>query len=351
MTLRHRLKLVNDWISAYRLEYYQAIYWVYYIGLTFANNSLMADPFSWWEVLVTIAFVMAIVYSIVHVFMRGFNPAIKTAAVLIGMFIAYALLFYLVAFVWHKPIGERFVKPGVALTFVGYLFAMFIHWYHSMLDAGLLAAIYRVRKVERQKRELLEKSHQTEVQFLTAQIDPHEYVNLLNIPYQMALSAGNTELAEVLLKLNERFLYVPEKVNDVSTEVPLHKEMDQCNRILWLNGKRYPECFVTIDVPEALHHWVVPIFSVSALLQNAFKYGVSSDEHTPISLRAWEADDRLTIRLQNKIKPNKADVTSSGIGNDNIRQRLALLYGGLASLDTFQTADGWYESTLTLTKS
>jgi len=228
---------------------------------------------------------------------------------------------------------------------------MFIHWYHSMLEAGLLAAIYRVRTVERQKRKLLEKSHQTEVQFLTAQIDPHEHANLLNIPYQLALSAGDDVMAEILLNVKKRRRYVPENAGGVSSEVPLGAEVAQCNRIAWLLGKRFTKCFVAIDVPEALHDWLVPVFSVSALLQNALKYGVSWEESAPVTLRAWQEERWLTIRLRNKINPNPPEETSSGIGNDNIRQRLALLYRGLAGLDTCQTPDGWYEATLTFTKS
>ncbi|SEL24088.1 sensor histidine kinase [Parapedobacter koreensis] len=350
--LKHYLpKPWNHWLPMHRFAYYQIVYWICYVGLTFANNSLMPNPFRWWEVLITIAFIMAIVYSIVYVFLRGLKPAAKTAAVLIGMFIGYALLYYLVAFVWGRSFGERIVKVGDRLTIGGYLFTMLIHWYHSMLDAGLLAAIYRVRKVEGQKRELLEKNHQTHVQFLTAQIDPHEQANLLNIPYQLAVSTGNMDMAEVLLHVKQRLLYVPEKAKDISSEVPLGAEMEQCDRIIWLNSKRFPKCFVTIDVPEVLHHWVVPVFSVSAFLQNAFKYGVSWDEHVPISLRARQEDNRLTIRLRNKINPHKADETSSGIGNDNIRQRLALLYDGRAGLETCHTPDGWYEAILTFTKS
>lgn len=335
----------------FKLEFYQAIYWIGYFLLTLAKNTQLSTPYPWWLVLLADLLVIGIVYTIVLIFSRAYLRPVRGTLVLSLTFLLYSLLYYGLIYGILPQFGYVVYDESANFTWVIFLFSMFLYFHHAMVEAGLLAAIYRIRADARHKQELLEKSHQMEVQFLTAQIDPHEYANLLNIPYQMALKAGNKELGEVLLTVKNRVLYVPKKANDVSSEVPLHKEMDQCNRILWLNGKRYPDCFVTIDVPEDLYQWVVPIFSVSALLQNAFKYGVSWDKQAPISVRAWEGDDQLTIHLRNKINPNKADITSSGIGNENIRQRLALLYGGSASLDTSHTPDGWYEATLTFTKS
>src|SRR5690606_26790026 len=277
---------MRHWLSKHRFEYYQAIYWLCYTGLTFTNNSFLAQPYRWWEVLITIGFVMAIVYSIVYVFMRYSRPYVKTVAVLVGMFVSYAALFYLIAYVWIRPLGERLLKGGEGMTVVAYLFTMFVHWYHSLVEAGLLAAIYRVKKVGRQKRELMRKSHRAEVQFLTAQMDPHEHSNLLNIPYAMAIAAGDDRLASVLQQVKQRMLYVPETAKDMRSEVTLEMELEQCDRITALNEKRFQHCFVQIDAPQETRSWQVPIFSVSALLQNAFKYGISWEERTPIRLWA-----------------------------------------------------------------
>lgn len=351
MDLRIPQTSLTSLFNRFKLEFYQAVYWVGYFLLTLAKNTQLNTPYPWWFVLFADLLVIGIVYTIVLIFSRAYLRPVRGTLVLALTFLLYSLLYYGLIYVILPQFGYVVYDESANFTWVIFLFSMFLYFHHAMVEAGLLAAIYRIRADARQKQELTEKNHQTQVQFLTAQIDPHEHANLLNIPYQMAFEAGNKEVAEALVKVKERLLYVPEKANDVGSEVSLGAEMKQCGRIVWLNGKRFPKCFVTMDVPEELHHWTVPVFSVSALLQNAFKYGVAWDEYAPISLRAWQEGNRLIIQLRNKINPNKSNEPSSGIGNDNIRQRLALLYGGLASLDTSHTPDGWYEATLTLTKS
>lgn len=350
MTKLTKIASCRRWVRKHRFEGYQAGYWLFYGGLTFVKNGQLQEPYQWWEVLLTIAVVMAIIYTIVFILLHR-RPVAKTIGLLLGMFIAYAFLFYQLIFTWHPPLGARIFGAVGGMALGGYLFSMFLHWQHSMVEAGLLAAIYRIRRDERLKRELMERKHLVQVQFLTAQIDPHEYANLLNIPYWMAVKAGDRAVAEVLLKVKQRLLYVPEKADGVRSEVPLGDELAQCEKIADLNALRFGKCYMQVNVPAELQRWTVPLFSVSALMQNAFKYGISWDEQCPISLVATGDGNRLTIRLRNKINPGKRDEPSTGIGNGNIRRRLELLYGTRAGLHTVETADGWYESILTLTKS
>ncbi|WP_257670472.1 sensor histidine kinase [Parapedobacter tibetensis] len=340
----------QQWLQAYRFEYYQAIYWIGYSGFTFMNNSFLAQPFRWWEVLLTIGFVMAIVYSIVYVFLRDLKPAMKTFFVLVAMFALYAMLFYLVAFVWHKPFGKRLLGSEVAFAMGAYLFTMFLYWYHSMVEAGLLAAIYRVLKNERQKRKLMQENHRTQLQFLMAQIEPHEQYNLLDIPYALALKSGESKVAKALDELKSYTQYVQEKARDVEGEVPLGDELTHCKRIVAVNNRRFDEVYVGMEVPEELWDWYVPALSISSVMQNAFKYGISWDSQAPIVLRVECSASKLEVVVRNKINPHKSEQRSSGIGNENIQRRLKLIYGDQAHLDTLQTDEGWYETRLTLTK-
>lgn len=339
--------LKNTWHLS-RYEYYQAVYWVCYAGLTFANNSLMANPYRWWEVLLTLLFVMAIVYSIVYVFMRYLQPT-KTVGLLVGMFAGYALLFYLMAFVWHEPWGERLVGPGMSMTVGVFLFTMFLHWYHAMVEAGLLAAIYRVRRQERVKRRLLKEKHQVELQFLMGQIEPHEQYNMLDIPYAMALERDKG-IADALLEQKAYSQYVQRHARQYDGEVSLAEELQHCYRIIDINKRRFEKVYVNVESRTGCGCAPVPVLSISALLKNAFKYGVSWDALAPISLVAECTGDRLEVTIRNRINPQRVAGESTGIGNGNIRQRLELMYGERASLETRLDNQGWYEAILTLNK-
>lgn len=340
-----------SFFNRFKLEFYQAFYWIGYFFITLAKNAQLDMPYPWWLVCLSDLLVMGIVYTIVLIFSRAYVRPVRGTLVLAITFLLYSLLYYGLIYMVLPGWGFKVYDEVDDFTWVVFFFSMFLFFQHAMVEAGLLASVYRTRAKEREKRELMEKHHQTEVQFLTAQMNPHENANALNIPYQMAVAAGDKKMIHTLLQVMRLFLYAPEKVGGMRGEVPLGEEMAQCERILWVNKQRFGNSFIRIDVPDALHHWLVPVASVSALLQNAFKYGVSWDEQAPIILEAWQADNRLTIRLRNKINPHKTGEPSTGIGNENIRQRLALLYGGESRLDAAEKPDGWYETTLTFTKS
>jgi len=338
------------WLKKHRFELYQAGYWLFYGGLSFVKNQLSPEPYRWWEVLLIVAGVMVIIYSIVLILLRKRASVLTTIALLIGMFVAYAVLIYELMFVWQPSIGERiFPTAGIALG--AYLFTMFLHWYHSMVEAGLLAAIYRIRKDERQKRKLLEENHRTELRFLMAQIQPHEQYNMLDIPYEMALNGGNKkEIAEAFLDVKSYGQYVQEKAGDLAGEVPLEDELAHCERIIAINTRRFDAVYITKEISGDLDGWQVPPLSVSALLQNAFKYGISWERQTPVGLLVESDPDRLTVTVRNRVNAHKSGAHSSGIGNKNLRQRLKLLYADKAHFESLRTSSGWYETKLTLTK-
>lgn len=341
---------LKRWFSRYRFERYQVYYWMFYGGLTFLKNALSPDPYQWWEVLLTLVAVMLVIYTIVGILARKSQAVVKTIALLVGMFAAYAYLFYQLVFVWHPSLGQRIFNTAGGIALGVYLFAMFIHWFHSMVEAGLLAAIYRIRKDERHKRTLLEEKHQLELQWLMGQMEPHEQTNMLDIPYAMALKRDR-EIADILRELKTYWQYIQEKARDVGGAVSFAEEMTHCNRIVVINQHRFDETYITMDVPTEHCGWQVPALSISALLKNAFQYGVSWDEHAPISLTAKCSESRLEITIRNKINHHKATEKPSGIGNENIRRRLKLLYGDQARLETSDTGNGWYEAILTVYRS
>ena len=340
-----------SFFNRFRLESYQALYWIIYFFILMEKNILRTEPYPWWLVCLSGLLVMSVVYTIVFIFARAYLRPLRVALLLTVAFLLYSLFYYSLIYGVLPGWGVVAYNKSDVFTWEGFFFSMFLFFQHALVEGGLLAAVYRIRAKEREKRALLEKSHQMEVQFLTAQIDPHEKTNLLNIPYQLAVAANDNRMAAVLRQIKQLFLYVSEKAGGIRGEVPLGEEIAQCERIVWLNKRRFGKGFVHIDVPEAFYRWSVPVSSVSALLQNAFKYGMSSNEQLPITLEAWQTANQRIIRVRNKINPHKTDEPSTGIGNENIRQRLALLYGGSASLETTEGPDRWYESTLLFNES
>ena len=71
---------------------------------------------------------------------------------------------------------------------------------------------------------------------------------------------------------------------------------------------------------------IAPLLFIS-LVENAFKHGVSSSRPSKIDIRLEQNDDELVFTCDNTNYPkDDADRSGSGIGLENTRRRLELIY-------------------------
>jgi LytS/YehU family sensor histidine kinase len=94
------------------------------------------------------------------------------------------------------------------------------------------------------------------------------------------------------------------------------------------------------DIADDVLDAAVPAMLLQPLLENAFKHGVERSRE-PVTLRvaAQRSDETLHLTIHNTgstLPPTPA----TGIGIRNCRERLALMFGGRASLELEQDANG-----------
>ena len=93
---------------------------------------------------------------------------------------------------------------------------------------------------------------------------------------------------------------------------------------------------------------VAPLLFIS-LIENAFKHGANSNAPAIINIRLTEEDQRLTFVCDNTNNPKPTkDRSGSGIGIENTRRRLDLLYGGRYEWQQTITPDNIYHVKITL---
>ena len=93
---------------------------------------------------------------------------------------------------------------------------------------------------------------------------------------------------------------------------------------------------------------VAPLLFIS-LIENAFKHGISSNRPSTINIRLEELDDRLEFTCDNTNYPkNDTDRSGSGIGLENTRRRLELVYHGRYEWEQSITPDNIYHVRITL---
>jgi sensor histidine kinase YesM len=223
-----------------------------------------------------------------------------------------------------------------------------------MLVIGLSVALKMVmawRDNQRERDRLESEKRDAELQNLRAQLNPHFLFNTLNNIYGLTLS--DTEKArEAIHSLSGILRYI---LYNNDERVPLDKELDFIRSYVELMRLR-TGATMTVEValpPDGGGVMIAPLLFMT-LIENAFKHGVSEDAN-PSFVRvaiALEEDPkgRRTVGclVENGDFPKTdTDRSGSGIGLDNLRRRLSLLYPRDHEL-TLERSDGVHTARLTI---
>ncbi|UOE49231.1 sensor histidine kinase [Mucilaginibacter sp. SMC90] len=213
------------------------------------------------------------------------------------------------------------------------------NWIHMQLTmllifftaAGLSIAYFFLKEWARNelmRNQLQAYQLSTEIKFLKSQINPHFLFNTLNNLFSMAQEKGNDELADGISKLSGMMRYMIYDSNAGS--VPLSKEMAYLEDCITLNKLRYAddEVKVIFNHPAQTGNAIVAPMLFIPFVENAFKHGVSIGQTSVIDIGIALADQRLNFSCVNTkystIK--KMEDEKSGIGLENVKRRLDLLY-------------------------
>lgn len=213
-----------------------------------------------------------------------------------------------------------------AIIFNGFqiLFVLFI----STIYRNLLFS----RKRDRQELQLKNKVLESESKMLKWQINPHFLFNTLNNIYSMSqMKSGKTPdaihrlsnmLRYVLYDCNEKDVKLEQEINYLKSYIELQRLKDDNIRN------------ITYDFREADPQLKIAPLLFIAFVENSFKHSHIEDFHTSwIRISLTSEGERTFFHCENsvpEISPAK-DITH-GIGLENIRRRLELLYPGRHTL-------------------
>ena len=186
---------------------------------------------------------------------------------------------------------------------------------------GLTKDIYKREKLNRIK-EMSRK--ETELQFLRAQLNPHFLFNSLNSIYSL-VREKSSEAPQAVITLSELMRYM---LYEAKKElVPLTKEIDYIKnfvqlQILRLSDSKNVKLRISGEYDDKL---IAPLLLVP-FVENAFKYGTDFQGETYVDINLKVISETLFFTITNKIGPYKKDLESSGIGLENIKNRLQILF-------------------------
>jgi len=189
-----------------------------------------------------------------------------------------------------------------------------------------LGLVDRHRDDEKKRKELEKEKLHSELAFLKNQISPHFFFNTLNNIY--ALTTIDTPAAqESILKLSKLMRYL--LYESEQGETLISHEIDfMTNYIALMKLRLSPKIDLKVSFPTEFNDASIPPLLFIPFIENAFKHGISHREASFIDIRLKIESNKLTFSSENSMGKNTQpqDKEHSGIGLENVKKRLALLF-------------------------
>jgi len=193
-------------------------------------------------------------------------------------------------------------------------------------DTGLNISIKWVQS-EQNRMQLEKENTENKLAFLQNQISPHFFMNTLNNIHAL-VDINSFEAKESIIKLSRLmgFLLYESKIG----KVPLQKELQFVRSYVELMGIRFSsQVKITLDIPDRVPTCHISPMLFVSFIENAFKHGVSYEKPSYVEIKFTFKKEWLEFEVINS-KHNgngRSSSINSGIGLENSRKRLDLLFG------------------------
>ncbi|MES2132322.1 MAG: histidine kinase [Bacteroidota bacterium] len=203
----------------------------------------------------------------------------------------------------------------------------------------------------RQYKLKIKKEHlQSELDFLKAQLNPHFLFNSINNIYVL-IDENKNKASEILLKFSELMRYQLYECN--VKYIRLSKELQFLENYIEFEQLRYSNKIVVegrIDKAGIEGLMIAPLL-LQPFIENAFKHSPKKKNlQSLIGIRTLVTGNVFLLEVTNTIHHEQTSELPGGIGLENVKKRLKLLYQGKYDLTVTKTNE-LFTITLKLTLS
>ena len=213
-------------------------------------------------------------------------------------------------------------------------FAIFGLLYFTILFLVICRWLFKqIKAVIRLKNE----KAKTELLHLKSQVNPHFFFNMLNNLYGL-VDKDSKKAQELILKLSDMMRY---SIYDGQKErVLLSEEINYLQNYIELHKMRYHKA-IDIEFNHEIKdedYKIMPLLFI-ILLENAFKHGVENlRENAYVHINMTAVNNQVHFDIENNFDAT-LDNDQEGIGLNNLKRRLELVYPKKHTLSFSKTAD------------
>lgn len=171
-----------------------------------------------------------------------------------------------------------------------------------------------------------------DLQFLRSQINPHFLFNILNTIYGMALVDGSKRTANAVQMLGDMMRFMLD--DNHQDFIPLRNEISYLQNYIALQKLRIQNS-EEIEINENItadtcNYEIIPMLLIP-FVENAFKHGIDINQKSWINIVLTYDQSGIRFNVRNSLHradPNDPERKNSGIGLQNVKDRLMMFYVG-----------------------
>jgi LytS/YehU family sensor histidine kinase len=301
--------------------------------------------------------IVLLVWMIVAVLLVGIGKGHPSLILIWICLLPFGYFFYLINLYWLIPAFEKKKKkmaayivelipaaviPAFPFLLIAanmgyYTFSLLIFSFMITMMASLAVTwfIYLRNKEQIQQLLYLKKElgkSASSLQLLRSQINPHFLFNALNTLYGMAIKENAVKTGDGIQRLGDMMRFMLR--NNQKDLILLASEISYLKDYIYIQQLRLAvseNMQLTVNIREPEDEYFIAPMLLIPFVENAFKHGVRLQEKSWISITLHSQDRILHFEVRNSLHSKvNADIekTSTGIGLENVRERLNLLYPG-----------------------
>lgn len=221
--------------------------------------------------------------------------------------------------------GRNFPPPrSRQMFFLSFTFSSLFLIFFSL---GL-RILERQEQIEKSRKDMEKEKLNSELNMLRNQISPHFFFNTLNNIYSL-IGINTEDSKKAILQLSKLMRYLLNEKEGSTTKLGNEIEFMK-NYIDLMKLKISDKVKLTVDFPDKYEDINIPPLLLISFIENAFKHGVSYRSKSYIDIKLETEKDTIIFTCKNSIAGKTEDVNknNNGIGLENVKRRLNLLFPG-----------------------
>ena len=210
-----------------------------------------------------------------------------------------------------------------------------------VFSVGYMNHLVKKWNMEKKKMsELQRRKEKAELDSLKSQIQPHFFFNTLNTIYALTYTdIGKSQ--EAILSLSKMMRYV---INEENRQfVTLKEETSFIYSYLELMEHRLPKNIKTLfNLTQKHPETIITPMILMNFIENCFKHGMSTEKECIIKISTDFEDNYFVLRTENDWFDTRKSNSNKGIGIENTRKRLDIIYPDDYSLENKMFNNRYY---------